>query len=65
LKKNGTELLKALSEATNGHPENIIWGKKTKICGLRKKNGTKNGNDVINIVCYHVVAHIGASSLES
>jgi hypothetical protein len=50
LKKSETELFKALSEVTKGHLENIIWGKKTKTHGLIKKNGTKNGNGIINCV---------------
>jgi hypothetical protein len=49
LKKNETELFKSFSEATKGHRENIIWGKKTKIHELIKKNGTKNGNGIKSI----------------
>lgn len=52
LKKNETELFKALSEVTKGHLENIVWGKNTKTCGLIKKNGTKNG--VISMQKLHV-----------
>jgi hypothetical protein len=43
LKKNEAELFRVISEVTEGHIENITWGKKTKTHELINKNETKNG----------------------